>query len=292
VPLCNKCAKGTDFSEFLAKIPGSAFTGLSKLNFLSLRENNIKGLPRGIFKDLKRLHILDLSKNPMKALPVEVYQDLVKILIEREQDGSEQCVNPPCIGFNYNGPCWNDTGAVTRVRVSSSTAPGDDVMTDYLMAWKPRSSDSDVTMARGGGKMRYNVTVLARAGYFCGIEGDRHDLIWNLLWYYARVLLFRYACVYVYVHMRVCMCMCICVCVCVCAYACVYVYVHMRVCICAYACVYVYVHMRVCMCMCICVCVCVCAYACAYTYPMPASYYTGYSRAHTQCERAYMKTYV
>ena len=59
-----------------------------------------------------------------------------------------------------------------------------------MMSWTSRSSGNETKRStRDRTQQSYNVTVLARAGYFCGIEGDRQSVWYTLMVYYARLLL-------------------------------------------------------------------------------------------------------
>ena len=170
-----------NFNE-IETLPAHVFAGLSNLQKLFMFENKLGSLPPDIFSNLTKLQVLNINQNPLKSLPPEVYGGLVKILsdrneleVEPEPEAAGTC--RPQMMFNYQGPCWNDSGLVTYHK--------DD---GYMMMWaaSPVSGAAQIEGAEGVAQLgasaagsssgssvattmarRYNVTVLANAGFFC-----------------------------------------------------------------------------------------------------------------------------
>lgn len=172
-----------NFNE-LEGLPPNVFASLANLQKLFMFENKLASLPPGIFNNLTKLQVLNLNQNPLKYLSPEVYGGLVRILADRNElevepePAAAGTCRPPMM-FNYQGPCWNDSGVVTYDKVDGYTmmwagspavgtraeieGPGS---VSQIAGSESSPASVTTTLAR-----RYNVTVLAHAGFFCGIEG-------------------------------------------------------------------------------------------------------------------------
>ncbi|KAM0679562.1 hypothetical protein GINT2_002191 [Glugoides intestinalis] len=78
----------------LEKIPDLLFDGLTKLESLSLVNNNIKELQPNLFNNLQKLEYLNLSKNKLTELPSCVFDGLVNLKSLRLEDNNIKELQP------------------------------------------------------------------------------------------------------------------------------------------------------------------------------------------------------